>query len=624
MRHWFISTLTLLTLALSSANAYDIDKAYKKPDSLPSIGQVMRSAFNHEGYNKSYALVVGISDFDHFNPLETTEDPLKIKDYLLNEAGFDYVHMLTGSRVTMRRLRNLMVDVLPGKMGPQDRFLFYWSGHGVTDERNRDNVFGHLPLKNSKRDQFSTMLDMDSLSQWDKRLSAKQTLYLLDACFSGYAGIGNMSGRQKKSVKQFGVPSRQVLTAGKKGEETIVLKEKESSVFTIAVLEGLRGKADYYPDNIITANELNTYVRSRVRSLSEQYKWPKLITPSLGRFHNGGEGEFFFLSQKNTLPTTSTSQTASISKPKTNGVSAQSGNSKIQRPNRSPMQHQHNGRAHIHVLPTNVQNHNHDTSQTIQKTNAKPSVKQLAITQRTPRKPFEPEMVDIPAGSFMMGCVLGRDDVIRKCMDDEEPPQKVNIVAFKIGKTEVTFDEWDACTKAGACAIAGDEGWGRGRRPVINISWNDIQTYINWLNQQTGKNYQLPTESQWEYASRGNRNSLFPWGNEINCKIANYGSVSLECKTDRTKVVASYAPNNFGLNDTVGNVREWVQDCWQDSHIEALLNGSARIGCGINAKRVVRDGSWFQDHWFLNSASRSGFLSDRRDNRIGFRLSMSR
>lgn len=293
----FIFLVFAMQLFSFEASADNIDKAFQKSPKIPSLGQVMRSTFNLGGYNKSFALVVGVSEFKHFNPLETKDDPVKIKNYLLNEAGFDYVHMLTGNRVTLQRLRKLMVDVFPNLMNKQDRFVFYWSGHGVTDTRNGKN-FGHLPLANSDNDEFSSMLDMDSLSQWDKRIPSKQTLYLLDACFSGYAGITGQSPRRGQSIKQFGVASRQVLTAGRKGEQTIVLNDRLSSVFTTAVLEGLRGKADYYKDSVITANELNTYVRARVRGLSEFYEWPKPITPALGRLHNGGEGEFFFLTKE--------------------------------------------------------------------------------------------------------------------------------------------------------------------------------------------------------------------------------------------------------------------------------------------------------------------------------------
>lgn len=239
------------------------------------------------------------------------------------------------------------------------------------------------------------------------------------------------------------------------------------------------------------------------------------------------------------------------------------------------------------------------------------------------KKSFEPDMVDIPAGRFNMGCDPARDNVAGGCFDSEKPVHTVNIRGFKMAKTEVTFDQWDACTAAGVCVKANDQGWGRGQRPVINVSWNEIQIYMKWLNQQTGKRYQLPTEAQWEYSARANRNTAFPWGNSISCTNANFGSYSKECKTDRTKPVGSYPANVFGLHDTSGNVWEWVADCW-GSYQGASATGEVQQDCASSqGNRVLRGGSWsFSGSRSCRSAFRGGFRADGRDQGIGFRLSL--
>lgn len=229
-------------------------------------------------------------------------------------------------------------------------------------------------------------------------------------------------------------------------------------------------------------------------------------------------------------------------------------------------------------------------------------------------------MVNIPAGQFTMGCDLGRDDVARACIDTEKPAHSVMINAFQMGKTEVTFDQWDACTTAGVCFRPNDQGWGRGTRPVINVSWHDIQAYIQWLNQQTGKRYQLPTEAQWEYATRANRDTASPWGNASTCNHANFGGY--KCQAGSTKPVALYQANIFGLYDTLGNVWEWTQDCWQGNYNDAPFNGSAR-SCGqLHDSRVLRGGSWNDDIKYCRSACRSASTPGSRSGAVGFRLAL--
>lgn len=244
------------------------------------------------------------------------------------------------------------------------------------------------------------------------------------------------------------------------------------------------------------------------------------------------------------------------------------------------------------------------------------------VVEKPTRLPFEPEMVKIPAGTFTMGCVAGRDDVKGDCYDSEKPAHEVTISKdFSIGKYEVTFDEWDACTEDGACSKADDEGWGRGKRPVINVSWDDTQKYIGWLNKKTGKNYRLPTEAEWEYAARANAKTAFPWGNSISCSDANYGQFSNECKDKErlTDEVGSYSANEFGLYDTVGNVWEWTQDWYGQYSPDAIRDPE---GAQAGAARVVRGGSWLSHGRNVRSAIRGRLSPANRGYDIGFRLAL--
>jgi formylglycine-generating enzyme required for sulfatase activity len=237
-----------------------------------------------------------------------------------------------------------------------------------------------------------------------------------------------------------------------------------------------------------------------------------------------------------------------------------------------------------------------------------------------------PEMVVVPAGSFMMGSPPGEDG--RNA--DEGPQRRVTISRpFALGKFEVTFDEWDACLAAGGCKHnPSDFGWGRGRRSVINVSWNDAKEYAAWLSDKTGKTYRLPTEAEWEYAARGGKASLkYWWGNDASHEYANYGTDrccnGFAAGRDRwvnTAPVGQFPANPFGLHDMHGNVFEWVEDCYEDSYKGAPSDGSARTSGRCDA-RVFRQCSWRGTPRLLRSASR-GWLSpwNRADDGGGFRV----
>ena len=196
-------------------------------------------------------------------------------------------------------------------------------------------------------------------------------------------------------------------------------------------------------------------------------------------------------------------------------------------------------------------------------------VPRTAVVETAAAVPL-PELVRIPAGSFLMGCQPGE----RECADREKPAHRVQVAAFELGKTEVTFAQWDAYVASGYDLYYGpkqDEGWGRGNRPVIHVSWDDAQRYVTWLGRQTGQTWRLPTEAEWEYAARAGTETPFSTGRCVTTRQANYNGTiddyaSCGAKTganvDMTQPVGSYPANPWGLYDMHGNVWEWVQDCY--------------------------------------------------------------
>ena len=229
-----------------------------------------------------------------------------------------------------------------------------------------------------------------------------------------------------------------------------------------------------------------------------------------------------------------------------------------------------------------------------------------------------PEMVVVPAGSFMMGSPAHEDGRY----DEEGPVHRVTIPApFAVGKYEVTFAEWDACAVAEFCSEyrPDDEGWGRNRRPVINVSWREAIQYVQWLSHITGKHYRLLSEAEWEYAARAGSQTRYAWGDGIGSNRANCDGCGSRWDDKSTAPVGSFAANAFGLHDMLGNVGEWVEDCWNDSYAGAPSGGTAWVS-GNCRRRVVRGGSWDFLPWDLRSAFRYWHTTGHRYFSDGFRV----
>ena len=244
------------------------------------------------------------------------------------------------------------------------------------------------------------------------------------------------------------------------------------------------------------------------------------------------------------------------------------------------------------------------------------------------------EMVSIPGGSFHMGDLSGDSESM-----NELPVHEVTIQPFRLGKYEVTFAQWGACVADGSCGgyRPHDEGWGRGNRPVINVSWNDAQSYIDWLNSRTSGGYRLPSEAEWEYAARAGSKTKYSWGNDIgrnraNCMYRPIHEPGCYDHWDYTAPVGSFAANAWGLHDMHGNVEEWVQDCWHVNYQGAPNDGSAWVsGCNLidynhsTSLRVLRGGFWIGYARHLRSAYRgSGYYRSNRTPKGGFRLAQNK
>ena len=232
-----------------------------------------------------------------------------------------------------------------------------------------------------------------------------------------------------------------------------------------------------------------------------------------------------------------------------------------------------------------------------------------------------PEMVVIPAGQFRMGDLNGGGEAY------EKPVHEVRIAKpFAMGRYEVTYAEYDRYVQATGSRqnpYYGEDALNYPNYPIVHVSWQDVQGYVRWLSQETGKPYRLPSEAEWEYAARAGSTTKYFWGNSPSGRHANAGENN-GWPSDGYEYMAptgSLQPNQFGLYDMSGNAWEWVEDCWHDNYQGAPVDGSAWVSGGDCSGRVVRGGSFVDIPARVRSVSRRLNWAANRDwYNAGFRL----
>lgn len=273
----------------------------------------------------------------------------------------------------------------------------------------------------------------------------------------------------------------------------------------------------------------------------------------------------------------------------------------------------------------------------------------LAIESLPPGTAFRdceicPEVVVIPTGSIQIGAPFAEGG------DDEMPIHHIVISRpIAVGKYEITRFEFAMFVLSTgysidfSCQYLAAIGWERGvswrqpgftqsnRDPVVCVNWEDAKAYTDWLSRLTGNHYRLPSEAEWEYAARAGSDTKYFFGDSTSllCKYGNGVDASSDFKWKnpecsdgyggRTAPVGSFLPNAFGIYDTIGNVWEWVEDCWNDSYLGAPTDGTSWI-TGDCSNRGTRGGSWLNDPRFLRSAHRNRLFRSYRKYNTGFRV----
>ena len=580
MRRWWILKLPLLLVALLSALT---SAAVPQTRGLPLVlGD--SSGERVELYTGgSFALLIGASHYQHWPSLPGVAADLKAVRAALEGHGFQVTVVEDPDRQALRQAYEEFINAHGN--GVENRLLFYFAGHGETLKRAWGGEMGYIvPIDAPRPDAdergfLAAALTMEQFQVYARSIQSKHALFLFDSCFSG--SLFNLSrGIPAHISKKTAEPVRQFITSGSARE-----KVPDDSIFRRQLVDGLAGEADQNPrDGYVTGTELGEFLKARVAGYSRGAQNPQSGTiqdPLLDR------GDFVFTLSG--LP-----------------------------PPRSP---------------------------------ASGGLERM------------PQMVPIRGGCFQMGSPAGFLGIGGEAdRQDDEHRHPVCVKDFSIGKYEVTRRDFRRFVEAtghrtdaerGAEGLEGcytespkfigardyhhDRDWGdpghsqAGDHPVVCVSWNDAQAYIEWLNRASGGHYRLPTEAEWEYAARGGTRTARFWGNsrDAACGYANVGDRSAQRRYHDatihdcddgvvfTSPVGRYRPNPYGLHDMLGNVWEWTCSAY-----DAGYGGAERecVDPGHPGPLVRRGGSWNSTPWDVRAAQRKKDLPLTRRDDLGFRL----
>lgn len=531
------------------------------------------------------AIVVGVKSYDQrlngFRPLDYAGEDAKQVAAVLKRLGYQVELLVDGQaspNVILNRIRQK--GKLPGIQN--GTMLFYFSGHGFAVGHDNYLAAWDAVAENLQ----DSGLGISSVVEAIRDTRVRRAVLLVDACRND-----PRPGRKGGSDSYMDVDTGegvQIFYSTRFGDVSWENDAFKHGVFSYFLMQGLTGQGAQ--NGLVTFNSLANYVEGEVS------RWTDSNMSQTQQPFRRSDGDFygdFVLARVGDVP-----------------------------PQPAP----------------------EPAPQTLEA----PVAVELVVPAR---KSFEPEMVPLDGDTFTMGCDGMRDDVEGGCSDNEKPAHKVTLKAFKLAKTETTVGQFRAFVDAtgykttaeekGSCWSYDFKGeWNDGKgnswrklgfpqsddHPVACVSWDDANAYADWLKKETGKDYRLPTEAEWEYAARGGSDTAYPWGDKASHEFANYGKdeccdglASGKDKWVYTSPVGSFAANAYGLYDMNGNVWEWVQDRWHGDYKGAPVDGSSWVS-GDSARRVLRGGSWYYSPGNVRSAGRGSSTPDDRSYGIGFRL----
>lgn len=606
-------------------------------------------------YGKSWAVLIGINQYNHgrVRGLRYTVNDVNALENALLTQGFERNHIfkLINGQATKTKIESLLGDELRYKVGKDDRVLVFFAGHGKTERLASGVDEGYLvPVNGDPEHLFSTAISMATLRRISDRIPAKHILYIVDACYSGYA-IYNRSLTSTLLDEMIRRPAIQILTAGRQQDQA---QEKDGyGVFTQVLVRGLSGDAFTGGKRWLALDELGLWLKQRV--------WAESGKRQLPQFGNlSGEGQFVFLTPglRPASPPAVVNQDPLVSLLKR--AEHQIANNNLTTP---PGDNAYETLQKVLAIdpghPVAVRKlamvvglyktwakQNMRTGQWEKAERYLKRAKRIArqdseldqlmvrvtLARQQPGSPNQQRnqrpqfavglgehqrtgMVHVPAGWFFMGC---NEAVDKQCRRNEKPAQRLYLNSFYIDALEVTARAYRrcvaqrGCTTDGLSAYAGCN-WNKTQRdlhPINCVSWQQARAYCHWAGKR------LPTETEWEKAARGTDGRTYPWGNRWSPNRANVSGGG----PGRTTSVGwySFGQSPYGARDLAGNVWEWVQhgyerDLYQRTRWRRTKSSATEVS------PILRGGSWNDPPWDARSSSRLTSNPLSRSAYSGFR-----
>jgi tetratricopeptide (TPR) repeat protein len=287
---WFIPAIV---------HGQGIDETYIRPKGTASFSDFLLQYFRSSDFDKSYAIVVGVGDYSEYEKLSApAQDAVRVRDFLRDRAGFDHIILLTDDKATRTRIENLMEQWFPERTQRNDRFFFYFSGHGETRTFSNGNKRGYLVLQSSAKRQWDSMVDMPRIRQWAENIGhSKHSLFLLDACFSGLAAFQTADGTRDKTISRLTQPFQQIVTAGVENEKSYSFSG--ASLFTSAFLSAASSEGDTPGDAIVSLTEIMTRINKALdQKRAELGDSIKMSPHRWDTRTTNNAGDYFFIKQR--------------------------------------------------------------------------------------------------------------------------------------------------------------------------------------------------------------------------------------------------------------------------------------------------------------------------------------